>query len=265
MKTGRGVQNVLNEHRWASNLAAALIDCITFRGGAAVTWYNHASIMRAIDGGIDVARFDYIGLDGLLLRRIAAPGAPRTSADLVLPLLLNSIPGCRVALVGSSRSALAAAAAIIEGYSSAPRVILTCDGYSELPAPKELARRLSEAEAQVVILGLGAPLQDEWALTLRHEGMDGTLLITCGGWIDQVVKPTYYPQFAYRLRLNWLVRVLREPRRLWRRYTIEAVQALRRRKEIRQSLTVRAAQPFARTIQTCVTAPPTDPTETEQA
>jgi hypothetical protein len=50
--------------------------------------------------------------------------------------------------------------------------------------------------------------------------------MTCGGFLDQILQSNYYPAWAYPLRLNWLVRLAREPRRLWRRYTVEAVVAL---------------------------------------
>ena len=50
--------------------------------------------------------------------------------------------------------------------------------------------------------------------------------LSCGGFLDQVLRPGYYPAWAYPLRLNWLIRLAREPRRLWRRYTVDAVLAV---------------------------------------
>ena len=75
-----------------------------------------------------------------------------------------------------------------------------------------------------------APLQDHYALAATSPGV---LVVTCGGWLDQFAGgEPYYPAWAYPLRLNWLVRLAREPRRLWRRYTIEAIRAVRARADL---------------------------------
>jgi UDP-N-acetyl-D-mannosaminuronic acid transferase (WecB/TagA/CpsF family) len=242
----------LDEHVWSANLARVLADRSAAGEGAAVTWYNHASLRRSLDAGVDVAEFDHVGIDGVLLRRLVAPGLPRTSADLLLPVLIQQLPGCRVALVGGNPSANQAAAATLEALPSAPTVVYACDGYAELPSPAELAGRLRAASVHVVVLGLGAPLQDAYCLALKDAGMTRELLITCGGWLDQVAQPRYYPAFAYRLRLNWLVRVCREPGRLWRRYTTEALHAHRHRARFRQHLLGLAGGPLAAMAAACL-------------
>jgi beta-1,4-glucosyltransferase len=68
------------------------------------------------------------------------------------------------------------------------------------------------------------------------EAMSRGYALTCGGFLDQALQVNYYPAWAYPLRLNWLVRVLREPRRLWRRYTVDAVRAVAARAELRQGM-----------------------------
>jgi hypothetical protein len=94
---------------------------------------------------------------------------------------------------------------------------------------------------QIAVLGLGAPLQDHYALATASPGI---LVATCGGWLDQFAGDTYYPAWAYPLRLNWLVRLAREPRRLWRRYTIDALRALWSRAALIQYVTVEGRRPL---------------------
>jgi len=235
----------LDEHRWAANVASHLREAIVTGRGALVTWYNHASVLRSISAGVDVARFDHVGLDGFFLRGLAAPGAPRTSADLVLPLLLGSLPtGTRIALIGSTPASLAAARDAVEALPSAPRVVLTCDGFGGLLPPAQMALRLRALGVQLVIVGLGAPHQDTYLLGLAAQGMTAEVLLTSGGWLDQVGVPGYYPAWAYRLKLNWLVRVAREPGRLWRRYTVDALHAARSTDAIRTYLLGTGREPF---------------------
>jgi UDP-N-acetyl-D-mannosaminuronic acid transferase (WecB/TagA/CpsF family) len=247
----------LDEHRWSRNLTARLIHRVMTGQGAAVTWYNHASLCASIDGQVNVSRFDFVGVDGMFLRSILAPGTPRTSADLVLPLLLSHLPDCRVALIGSDRPGLDAAAAVIEALPSKPEVVFTCDGYAGLLSPAEMADKLQVVGVDVVVLGLGAPLQDSYLLELRDSGLTRQLLVTCGGWIDQVSQSEYYPPYAYHLKINWLIRLLREPARLWRRYTVQGLAALRRRTELRNHLLVRGARPFDAMVTGCTTGEPT--------
>jgi exopolysaccharide biosynthesis WecB/TagA/CpsF family protein len=225
------------EHRFAQALLARVEAGV----GGTVTWLNHYSAMQSLHGGVPLHRFDYLGLDGILLCRLLASDTPRTSADLVLPLMLEHHLPLRIALIGSTPETLAAVAAKIEGRYG-HRVVFVRDGYEGLPEPEELRRQLRAARVQLAVVGLGAPLQDHYTLAVSSPGV---LVVTCGGWLDQFVGDTYYPAWAYPLRLNWLVRLAREPKRLWRRYTVDAIRALRSRARLVEYVTVLGRRPLA--------------------
>lgn len=225
------------EQQWSENAARTLAALRPRHAPQAVTWFNHYTLQATLDAGIGLAEFDYIGLDGIFLRSLVAPNMPRTSADLLLPKLFNHMDqGCRVGLVGSNALQLESARAVIEDWPTRPKVVLTIDGYSGITDEGVAVESIEAADLDVLILGLGAPLQDEWAIKLKGRCTNVGLIITCGGWIDQITQPTYYPRFAYKLRLNWLVRVVREPQRLWRRYTLQAVRAACARQRLRTAL-----------------------------
>ncbi|WP_216870714.1 WecB/TagA/CpsF family glycosyltransferase [Modestobacter excelsi] len=249
---------LLDERRWAVNVASHLREALLTGRGARVTWYNHASVLRSIDADVDVSRFDHVGIDGFFLRWLAAPGAPRTSADLVLPVLLGSLPpGARVALIGSRAENLAAAKETLEALPSAPVVVFTCDGFEELLPPARMSTRLRALGVDVVVLGLGAPRQDSYLLELVEHGMTEQVLVTAGGWLDQVSDPSYYPPWAYRLKMNWLFRVLREPGRLWRRYTVEAVRGIRSADVVRSYLREQGRRPYEAMVAASLAGAPT--------
>jgi N-acetylglucosaminyldiphosphoundecaprenol N-acetyl-beta-D-mannosaminyltransferase len=90
------------------------------------------------------------------------------------------------------------------------------------PATPEGARAAAEAaraaRCQVVFIGLGAPKQERWmALAAPH--MPEAVLLGVGASFDAIagVKPPA-PGIFHRLGLEWLHRLLQEPKRLGPRY-----------------------------------------------
>jgi exopolysaccharide biosynthesis WecB/TagA/CpsF family protein len=227
----------------AAALATTLLSSLTRQSGGVVTWLNHYTALQSVQAGTPIEQFDYLGLDGILLCRLVRSGVPRTSADLVMPLLLQTAEPLRIALIGSTPETLAQVAEKIQ-TEHGHRVSFVRDGYAGLPTPEELRRQLRAARVQVVVVGLGAPLQDRYALALRSPRM---LVVTCGGWLDQYAGGTYYPAWAYPLKLNWLVRLAREPKRLWRRYTVDAVRAVRARDRLTDYVLHQGRAPLAAT------------------
>jgi exopolysaccharide biosynthesis WecB/TagA/CpsF family protein len=212
----------------ADRLAQLLAENLERGAGGTLTWLNHFSALKALEAGVPLHHFDYVGLDGILLCRLVKTECARTSADLLLPPLLQRTRGLRIALIGSTADTLRTVAAKIE-TTFGHTVVLMRDGYGELPEPAVLRLELQTAGVQLAIVGLGAPKQDFYVLDIATPGV---LVATCGGWLDQFAGDTYYPAWAYPLRLNWLVRLVREPRRLWKRYTLDALRAVRSRQDL---------------------------------
>ena len=50
----------------------------------------------------------------------------------------------------------------------------------------------------------------------------GGVIITGGSYLDHLAERVYwYPAWVSRVRLGWAYRMAREPRRLWRRYSVD--------------------------------------------
>lgn len=103
--------------------------------------------------------------------------------------------------------------AIIVGTESPPFRPL------EAAEEQDLLERLRTAEADVVWVGLGTPLQDQFVDRFRDQ-IPATL-VAIGAAFDFLsgAKPSA-PGWMKRRGLEWLYRLAREPRRLWRRYLI---------------------------------------------
>jgi len=211
------------------------------RPGTVVTWLNHWSIQHADWSAL--SRVDCIGIDGTLLQlllRRAGIELGRTSADLVLPVLFREeLPAdSAVALIGAAPGVAATAAARIERHRTR-----AWDGYGELAELRADPAELRAFAPDVIILGLGAGLQDEVAVELHTVAPDA-VICTAGGWIDQYSrKEQYFPAWVHRLRLGWLWRIIHEPRRLIRRYTLDAVTAVVRRRRFVEKLRGIGARP----------------------
>jgi exopolysaccharide biosynthesis WecB/TagA/CpsF family protein len=226
------MQSVWNEPLLATvhpveRLSSSLAREFHAHSSKSVTWLNHysAPIVFA-NAASEIDTFDIVEVDGKLLQHILRY-PHRTSADLVLPGLLPNLHGARVAVVGGRADTMDDRKAALQRLLAADSsVVLTADGYSGLPGLEDFADELAASQANVVIVGLGAGLQERYAAKAKQTFSHGGLALTCGGFLDQLLTPGYYPRWAYPLRLNWLVRLAREPRRLWRRYTFDAAAAI---------------------------------------
>lgn len=89
----------------------------------------------------------------------------------------------------------------------------------EAPDQRAIAR-LNASNAQVVWVGLGSPKQDVW-MRLHRPHLRAPLLIGVGAAFDLFAGTRRQaPRWMQRTGLEWLFRLLQEPRRLARRYLV---------------------------------------------
>jgi N-acetylglucosaminyldiphosphoundecaprenol N-acetyl-beta-D-mannosaminyltransferase len=81
-----------------------------------------------------------------------------------------------------------------------------------------IAAELNASGADVIWVGLGVPLQEKWMAAMRDR-LDAAVLIGVGAAFDfHAGLVPQAPAAMQRLGLEWLFRLVQEPRRLWRRY-----------------------------------------------
>lgn len=189
--------------------------------GTVVTWLNHWSIQHAHWDAL--AETTSIGFDGTLLQIVLNRNGyslGRTSADLVLPVLFNEVlaPGKTIVFIGAAPGVAATAAQRISRHT-----VHAFNGFDDLAEIRKNPAHIGVTAPDVIVLGLGVLLQDDVAVEL-HQAFPEAIICTAGGWIDQLAKnEQYFPHWVHRLRLGWAWRIAHEPRRLLRRYTIDAV------------------------------------------
>lgn len=81
----------------------------------------------------------------------------------------------------------------------------------------EVIRRINASGASIVWVGLGAPKQEEWMY--RHKGKINAVMLGVGAGFDfhaGTVKRA--PEWMRNHYLEWLYRLMQDPKRLWKRY-----------------------------------------------
>lgn len=85
----------------------------------------------------------------------------------------------------------------------------------------KILRMINESGATVLVAGLGVPKQERFIFGYRDQLPSVKLFLPLGGTIDyeagDVKRP---PAFVTTAGLEWLWRLVREPRRRWRRYLV---------------------------------------------
>lgn len=90
----------------------------------------------------------------------------------------------------------------------------------------ELIQRVNQAQPDILLVGMGMPRQEKFLL--RHgESLNATVLLTCGAALDYVAgEIPMAPRWLSAIGLEWLFRLLAEPRRMWQRYLVEPLHLI---------------------------------------
>jgi N-acetylglucosaminyldiphosphoundecaprenol N-acetyl-beta-D-mannosaminyltransferase len=76
--------------------------------------------------------------------------------------------------------------------------------------------------ANVLVVGVGAPKQELWIAKYKHLLPEIDIFLALGATIDfEAENIKRAPEILQKLHLEWLYRLLCEPRRLWKRYLID--------------------------------------------
>ena len=201
-------------HRQADGKKTALLFANThfiLQCQSMLAWLHGAEVILVNDGvGLDIAAGITHG------RRYQA----NLNGTDFLPRLFKEQVVCRkVFLYGGGPGVAEKAGRVIEAEFG-HQVVGCLDGYSALSSAAA-CDLINSTGAEIVLVALGNPLQEEW-IRRNLELLDAGLLIGVGAWFDFLsgnVKRA--PTWVRDMRCEWLYRLVREPRRLIRRYTLD--------------------------------------------
>lgn len=208
-----------------SDIAAALAARITAGQSTRVAFLNaHLSNLCARlphlkrDLGGFLLLNDGIGLDiaSLVLHGRKFP-ANLNGTDFTSGLLSESGHGWRIFCLGARADVMTRASAIIARRWPQHDVVGSCDGYFD--DGDELSRRILDLKPDLVIVGMGNPIQERWIAFNIPTICPAAVAV--GAWFDFLTGAVQRaPIWVQRARCEWLFRLITEPRRLASRYLL---------------------------------------------
>jgi N-acetylglucosaminyldiphosphoundecaprenol N-acetyl-beta-D-mannosaminyltransferase len=82
---------------------------------------------------------------------------------------------------------------------------------------QRVVRDIDSSGARIVFVGLGTPKQEQWMV--RHQDKLTAVMLGVGAAFDFIAgEKKQAPSWMQKRGLEWLFRLVSEPRRLWRRY-----------------------------------------------
>lgn len=172
---------------------------------------------------------DFVTADGnpiVWMSRLAhRPVELITGSDLIYPLTEVALrTKTKIGFIGSTSDALSRAAAKMEadfpGIEIVSRIAPSMDFSPTGPSAKAALRQLEAAGAQMVFIALGAPKQEAFA-ALGRELMPQMSFVSIGAGLDFIAGTQQRaPELVQALALEWMWRVLSNPRRLAKRYAL---------------------------------------------
>lgn len=176
--------------------------------------YHHATLVLA--DGMPIVWLSRMCRGGPLKERVAG-------SDLFWELGRASAEhGLRLFLMGGVEGAAEqAAAALARRYPGVQVVGCYCPPHTTFGSAEEQERirtAIRAAQPDVLLVGLGAPKQEKW-IAANLKALAVPLSVGVGGSFEMAagIIPRA-PRWQQRVGLEWLHRLAREPRRMWRRY-----------------------------------------------
>jgi exopolysaccharide biosynthesis WecB/TagA/CpsF family protein len=141
-------------------------------------------------------------------------------SDFTVRLLeLAASSGWGVFLLGAEPGVADEAAGRLTQRVTGLRIVATCHGYTD-ESEAQLAARVRESGAELLIVALGSPLQETW-LDRNLDATGALVGVGVGAFLDFTAeRVTRAPRWMNSLGVEWCFRLVQEPARLWRRYVI---------------------------------------------
>jgi N-acetylglucosaminyldiphosphoundecaprenol N-acetyl-beta-D-mannosaminyltransferase len=120
-------------------------------------------------------------------------------------------------LLGGSPGAAEGAMSVLAQRHPGVRIVGTASGYNVSP---EVIATINRLRPDILLVGMGTPTQEKWIDAHRAE-LDVPVVWAVGAVFDFVTgRIRRGPGWMTEHGMEWICRLVAEPRKLWRRYLI---------------------------------------------
>ncbi len=128
--------------------------------------------------------------------------------------------GLSLFLLGARPGVAAEAARALKSRAPGLKVVGTHHGYFKREESPRVIELINESNADILLVGFGAPKQEFW-IDENGQKLSPKVLWGVGGLFDFLSGRTPRgPRWMLDNGMEWLCRLIAEPRRLWKRYLI---------------------------------------------
>ena len=188
---------------------------------AVVLSLNSANFHQALMSSKFLLR-DGIGVE-LGLKLLGLPCGVNLNGTDFIPKLLEHAKNrnMSVILLGSTISTVSRCKQILE--RAGVTVVYACDGFQKAEFYGEKIKEFAGNEECLVVCGMGMPKQELVSAFLAQRLGHNLIFVNGGAILDFISgTSTRAPKFVRKMKMEFLFRLFREPRRMWRRTFIEA-------------------------------------------
>jgi exopolysaccharide biosynthesis WecB/TagA/CpsF family protein len=144
------------------------------------------------------------------------------NGNFFTPLVLQraAARGWQVYFLGAKPGVADEAAALLRHKILGLEIVGVRDGHFSPDEEDEVVAQIRASGAGVVMVGMGNPLQERW-LRRRLADTGARVGIGVGAFFDfQTGHVPRAPNWMQRLGIEWVHRLLKEPKRMWKRYLV---------------------------------------------
>lgn len=200
---------------WAHDrIAARLPGYVVTLNGSLLVQATRDPDLRELINGAALVTADGIGVI-LAARIMGVPISGRVAGiDLAVALCAGAADaGYRVFLLGGAPGVAEAAAGVLRRLHPALQIVGTHHGFFDHQEEEAVRAQIRQARPELLLVALGAPRQERW-MHLHSASLGVPVSIGVGGSFDVLAgRVPRAPRWMQQVGLEWLYRVLREPRR----------------------------------------------------
>lgn len=199
---------------------------------------NENELMKKIVNSCGIINADGASVV-LASKQLGMPLPERVAGiDLMQDLVkLSADKGYTIYLLGAKQEVVEKTAEVLKERHSKLNIVGIHNGYFKEDYWKEISKELKKKKPDFVFVGITSPMKEYLIEFLQNDG-NKCVFMGVGGSFDVISgNIPRAPKWMQKCNLEWLFRVIQEPRRLFKRYFVgnrKFIKAVRKEKKLKK-------------------------------